>query len=52
MAQLRQTAAALEGLLGRDHFYQTTQTEILAQLKLLEVETWTGLGGLENFGAN
>ncbi|MBF2028211.1 MAG: precorrin-8X methylmutase [Oscillatoriales cyanobacterium C42_A2020_001] len=47
MTQLRQTAAALEGLLGRDRHCQTTQAEVLAQLKLLEVETQTGLGGLE-----
>ncbi len=47
IAQLRQTALALEGLLGRDHHCQTTQAEVLSQLKLLEVETQTGLGGLE-----
>ncbi|NDJ17997.1 precorrin-8X methylmutase [Myxacorys almedinensis] len=45
MAQLRQTASALEGLLGRDRPCQTTQAEVLSQLKLLEVET--RLGGLE-----
>jgi precorrin-8X/cobalt-precorrin-8 methylmutase len=45
IAQLRQTATALEGLLGRDRHCQTTQAEVLAQLKLLEVET--RLGGLE-----
>jgi len=45
MTQLRQTASALEGLLGRDRHCQTTQAEVLAQLKLLEVETQ--LGGLE-----
>jgi precorrin-8X/cobalt-precorrin-8 methylmutase len=47
IAQLRQTALALEGLLGRDHHCQTTQAEVLSQLKLLEVETQAGLGGLE-----
>ena len=47
IAQLRQTASALEGLLGRDRHCQTTQAEVLSQLKLLEVETQTGLGGLE-----
>ncbi len=47
IAQLRQTASALEGLLGRDRHCQTTQAEVLAQLKLLEVETQAGLGGLE-----
>jgi precorrin-8X/cobalt-precorrin-8 methylmutase len=47
MGQLRQTASALEGLLGRDRHCQTTQAEVLSQLKLLDVETRTGLGGLE-----
>ncbi len=47
IAQLRQTASALEGLLGRDRHCQTTQAEVLSQLKLLEVETQAGLGGLE-----
>jgi precorrin-8X/cobalt-precorrin-8 methylmutase len=47
ITQLRQTATALEGLLGRDRPCQTTQAEVFSQLKLLEVETQTGLGGLE-----
>lgn len=47
MVQLRQTASALEGLLGRDRSCQTTQAQVLSQLKLLEVETQAGLGGLE-----
>ncbi len=47
IAQLRQTASALEGLLGRDHHCQIMQAEVLAQLKLIEVETKVGLGGLE-----
>ncbi|MCC5640334.1 precorrin-8X methylmutase [Nostoc sp. CHAB 5844] len=47
IAQLRQTASALEGLLGRDRHCQIMQAEVLAQLKLLEVETQVGLGGLE-----
>lgn len=46
IAQLRQTASALEGLLGRDRHCQIMQAEVLAQLKLLEVETQAGLGGL------
>lgn len=46
IAQLRQTASALEGLLGRDRHCQIMQAEVLAQLKLLEVETKVGLGGL------
>ncbi|QSJ19930.1 precorrin-8X methylmutase [Nostoc sp. UHCC 0702] len=47
ICQLRQTASALEGLLGRDRHCQIMQAEVLAQLKLLEVETQAGLGGLE-----
>jgi precorrin-8X/cobalt-precorrin-8 methylmutase len=47
IAHLRQTASALEGLLGRDQDCQIMQAEVLAQLKLLEVETKVGLGGLE-----
>ncbi|AKG24199.1 precorrin-8X methylmutase [Calothrix sp. 336/3] len=47
IAQLRQTASALEGLLGRDRDCQIMQAEVLAQLKLLEVETQTGFDGLE-----
>jgi precorrin-8X/cobalt-precorrin-8 methylmutase len=47
IAQLRQTAAALEGLLGRDRHCQILQAEVLAQLKLLEVETQAGLGSLK-----
>lgn len=48
IGQLRQTATALEGLLGRDRPCQTTQTEVLCQLKFLEVETQAELGGLES----
>ncbi len=47
ITQLRQTASALEGLLGRDRHCQIIQAQVLAQLKLLEVETQAGLGGLE-----
>jgi precorrin-8X/cobalt-precorrin-8 methylmutase len=47
ITQLRQTATALEGLLGRDRPCQTTQAEVLARLKLLDIETQRGLGGLE-----
>ena len=47
IAHLRQTASALEGLLGRDQDCQMVQAEAIAQLKLLEVETQTQLGGLE-----
>ncbi len=47
ISQLRQTASALEGLLGRDRHCQIMQAEVLAQLKLLEVETKTGQEGLE-----
>lgn len=44
ISQLRQTASALEGLLGRDRHCQIMQAEVLAQLKLLDVETQAGLG--------
>lgn len=47
LARLRQTAAALEGILGRDRHCQTIQAEALAQLRLLEVETQDGIGDLE-----
>ncbi len=51
IAQLRQTASALEALLGRDKHCQIVQAEVLAQLKLIEVETQSGLDGLEKFWA-
>ena len=47
LARLRQTAAALEGILGRDRCCQTLQAEAIAQLRLLEVEAKDGLGHLE-----
>lgn len=47
ITQLRQTAAALERLLGRDRSCQATQAEILAQLKQLEVQTQTHLNNFE-----
>ncbi|MFH7026415.1 MAG: precorrin-8X methylmutase [Heteroscytonema crispum UTEX LB 1556] len=47
ISHLRQTASALEGLLGRDRDCQIIQAEVLSQLKLLEVESQTGQGGLE-----
>ncbi|PSB30428.1 precorrin-8X methylmutase [Stenomitos frigidus] len=47
IAHLRQTASALEGLLGRDTDCQLVQAEAIAQLKLLDVEAQTRLGGLE-----
>lgn len=47
LARLRQTAAALEGVLGRDHDCQTIQAEALAQLRVLEVETQDDVGALE-----
>lgn len=52
IARLRQTAAALEGLLGRDRSCQTLQAEAIAQLRLLEVETQDGLGQLEKLWEN
>lgn len=47
IARLRQTAAALEGLLGRDRHCQSAQAEALAQLKQLDVDAQAGLGQLE-----
>ena len=38
LVQLRQTAMAVEGILGRDQGCQTVQAEALAQLRILEVE--------------
>ncbi|KAM3093027.1 precorrin-8X methylmutase [Phormidesmis sp. 146-35] len=43
MTHLRQTAAALEGLLGRDRQCQIVQAEAIAQLKHLEAKTQTEL---------
>jgi len=47
ITQLRQTASALERLLGRDRSCQATQAEILARLKQLEAQTQTHLTGFE-----
>lgn len=47
LASLRQTASALEGLLGRDRSCQIIQAEAIAQLRLLEVETQDGMGQLQ-----
>jgi precorrin-8X/cobalt-precorrin-8 methylmutase len=47
ITQLRQTASALERLLGRDRSCQATQAEVLAQLKQLEIETQTHLHSFE-----
>ena len=47
LARLRQTAAALESVLGRDRDCQTIQAEAIAQLRLIEAETQDGLGELE-----
>ncbi|MGH2416367.1 MAG: precorrin-8X methylmutase, partial [Microcystaceae cyanobacterium] len=52
IARLRQTASALEGILGRDRDCQIIQAEALAQLKLLEVETQDRLGELEGLWQN
>ncbi len=46
ITQLRQTASALENLLGRDRHCQIMQAEVLSQLKHLEVETQIGIGEL------
>jgi precorrin-8X/cobalt-precorrin-8 methylmutase len=48
LSRLRQTASALEGLLGRDSDCQLIQAGAIAQLRLLEVETKDGLGDLEH----
>lgn len=47
MTRLRQTASALEGLLGRDFSCQMMQAEALAQLKQLEVDAQEGMGKLD-----
>lgn len=47
ITRLRQTAAALEGLLGRDHNCQISQAEALAQLRQLDVDAQTELGHLD-----
>ncbi|HEY9620044.1 MAG TPA: precorrin-8X methylmutase [Crinalium sp.] len=52
MTRLRQTASALEELLGRDRDCQTTQAESLAQLKQLEVDAQEGLGKLDQLWMN
>lgn len=52
MTRLRQTATALEGLLGRDRDCQITQAEALAQLKQLDVDAQEGLGKLDQLWNN
>ncbi len=52
LARLRQTAAALEGLLGRDRSCQNLQEHAIAQLRRLEAETQDGLGQLEKLWEN
>lgn len=47
IVRLRQTAAALEGLLGRDISCQAVQADALAQMRLLQLETDGGVGDLE-----
>lgn len=49
ISRLRQTAAALEGVLGRD---QHCQANVLAQLKRLDVETEDGKRQLEQLWQN
>ncbi|MGF1499683.1 MAG: precorrin-8X methylmutase [Elainellaceae cyanobacterium] len=41
LVNLRQTATALEGLIGRDRGCQSIQAEAIAQLRLLDAETQT-----------
>lgn len=52
LVRLRQTAGALEGLLGRDASCQNLQAEAIAQLRWEEVETQDGLGQLEQVWDN
>jgi precorrin-8X/cobalt-precorrin-8 methylmutase len=52
ITRLRQTASALEGLLGRDQDCQLTQAEALAQLKQLDVDAQEGLGKLDQLWTN
>lgn len=52
ITRLRQTASALEGMLGRDRDCQATQAEALAQLKQLEVDAQEGLGKLDQLWTN
>jgi precorrin-8X/cobalt-precorrin-8 methylmutase len=52
ITRLRQTASALEGLLGQDRDCQITQAEALAQLKQLEVDAQEGLGKLDQLWIN
>lgn len=47
LGRLRRTAAALEGLLGRDHDCQAIQAEAMDHLQHLEVETSDGKNLLE-----
>ncbi len=52
ITRLRQTATALEGLLGRDHDCQSTQAEVLAQIKQLDVNAQEELGKLDQLWSN
>ncbi|HEY9617955.1 MAG TPA: precorrin-8X methylmutase [Microcoleaceae cyanobacterium] len=52
ITRLRQTASALEGLLGRDRDCQMTQAAALAQLKQLDIDAQEGLGKLEQLWIN
>ncbi|MBD0267326.1 MAG: precorrin-8X methylmutase [Cyanobacteria bacterium Co-bin8] len=48
LSRLRQTAMALEGVLGRDRKCQSVQADAIAQLRWLEAETQSGLVSLEH----
>jgi len=52
MTQLRQTASALESLLGRDRNCQSIQADVLSQLKLLDIDTQASFNGLEKLWAD
>jgi precorrin-8X/cobalt-precorrin-8 methylmutase len=50
IVRLRETASALEGLLGRDISCQALQADALAQLRLLQAETEGGWMSWNKFG--
>jgi precorrin-8X/cobalt-precorrin-8 methylmutase len=52
LVRLRHTAAALEGLLGRDRHCQLVQSEALAQLRLFEAESQAEQGVSEALWQN
>jgi len=49
LACLRQTAIALEGVLGRDRHCQSIQAEAISQLRLLDAQAQNGVSALEQW---